>query len=112
MWAGGNIAYYTDQGALSSYVNNAAAGVLVAEAAAPWTQVATAAVTINPAGTLSEDVNGTNVSSSGGAYGGGEVTWPEDVESTAKPLAVIYDADGFRCWIRCWARGRAIRRNA
>jgi hypothetical protein len=89
VWAGGNIFYYTDQGALSSYVSNAEAGTLVAAAAAPWTQVPTAAVTISPAGTLSEDVNGANVTSSGGV-----VAWPADVESTAKPLAVIYDADG------------------
>jgi hypothetical protein len=89
VWAGGNISYYTDQGALSSYVSNSAAGTLVAEAAAPWTSVATAAVTINASGTLSEDVNGTNVTSTGGV-----VNWPADVESTAKPLAVIYDSDG------------------
>ena len=89
IWAGGSLVYYTDQGDLSSFESNAAAAAMVAAAAAPWTQVATASVSITQGGTLDEDVNGTNVSGSRG-----DVTWPADVESTAKPLAVIYDADG------------------
>jgi hypothetical protein len=89
VWANGNLVYYTDQGELSSYESNTAAAGLVAQAAAPWTQVATAAVTISQGGTLQEDVSGMNVSRANGA-----MVWPADVESTAEPVAVIYDADG------------------
>jgi len=88
-WAGGNVVYYTDQGELSSYESNAAAAGLVAAAAAPWTGVATAAVTITQGGTLAEDVSGLNVSKQSGV-----MAWPADVESTAEPVAMVYDADG------------------
>jgi hypothetical protein len=89
VWAGGQVIYYTDQGALSSYESNTAAASMVALAAAPWTQVPTASVTITQGGTLSEDVSGANVSGSRG-----NVVWPADVESAAMPVAVVYDADG------------------
>lgn len=89
LWANGTLVYYTDQGALSSYVSNTAAASLVAAAAAPWTQIATASVTISPGGQLAEDVNGSNVSGSPG-----HVIWPADVESTAVPVPIIYDEDG------------------
>jgi hypothetical protein len=89
LWQNGALVYYTDQGALSSYESNSAAAGLVAAAAAPWTQVATASVTITQGGVLAEDVSGANVSGSRG-----DVAWPADVESTAVPVAVVYDADG------------------
>lgn len=89
VWAGGNVVYYTDQGELSGYESNTAAAGLVAAAAAPWTGVATAAVTITQGGSLAEDVNGSNVSKQSGV-----MAWPADVESTAEPVAVVYDADG------------------
>ncbi|MHB1023264.1 MAG: IPT/TIG domain-containing protein [Acidobacteriaceae bacterium] len=90
-WGNGQVAYYTDQGDLSASVNNAAANALVAAAAAPWNAVATAAVHIQAAGTLDEDVNGSNVS-----MGANGVLFPADVQSTytAKPLAILYDEDG------------------
>ena len=52
---------------------------------------ATAAVNIARAGSLSEDVNGTNVSSIDNT-----VTLPADTQSgdTAKPIAIVYDEDG------------------
>jgi len=89
VWLGGKLVYYTDQGELSSYESNTAAAGLVAASAAPWTNVPTATVTITAGGTLAEDVSGSNVSRANGA-----MVWPADVESTADPVAVVYDADG------------------
>ncbi len=90
-WAGGQVRYYTDQGPLSSTVDNAAANALVAAAAAPWNGVVYATVNISQGGTLAEDVNGSNTSA-----GPGGVVFPADVQSTnlGVPLAVLYDADG------------------
>ncbi len=89
VWPSGSVNYYLDQGALSGYVSNSAAAQLVAAAAQPWTQVSTANVSITNAGSLAEDVSGATVSGSGST-----VVLPADVESTAKPVAVIFDADG------------------
>ncbi len=90
-WAGGQVRYYTDQGDLSVSVNNAAANALVAAAAAPWNGVPYATVNISAAGTLGEDVNGSDTSA-----GPAGIVFPADVQSanTAMPLAIIYDADG------------------
>jgi len=91
VWAGGQVSYYTDLGSLSSAVTQAQANTMVANAAAVWNAVATAAVKITAKGSLAEDVNGTNVTA-----GSGSVTVPADIQSTAtaKPVAIVYDADG------------------
>ncbi|MGB0123009.1 MAG: IPT/TIG domain-containing protein [Silvibacterium sp.] len=91
VWANGNAAYYTDLGSLSASVNQSQANAMVAAAAAVWNAVPAAAVDIARAGSLSEDVNGTNVSSTGNT-----VTLPADIQSgdTAKPIAIVYDEDG------------------
>jgi hypothetical protein len=91
VWANGQLNYYTDLGSLSTLEDQAQANALVAAAAAVWNAVPTAAVNIVAAGSLSEDVNGTNVSSSGGT-----ITMPADIQSTdtAKPIAIVYDEDG------------------
>lgn len=91
VWANGQVSYYTDLGDLSASVNQAQANVMVASAAAVWNAVPTAAVNITSGGSLSEDVNGSNVSSSGR-----NVTIPADIQSgdTAKPVAIVYDEDG------------------
>ncbi len=91
VWANGQITYFTDLGNLSSNVNQAQANDMVATAAAVWSSVPTAAVSIQAGGDLAEDVNGTNVTA--GANG---VTMPADIQSTATgtPVAVVYDADG------------------
>ena len=46
MWAGGQVTYYTDLGNLSADVNQAQANAMVATAAAAWSSVPTAAVSI------------------------------------------------------------------
>jgi hypothetical protein len=91
LWQGGVLNYYTDQGGLSSTVTQAQANALVASAAAIWTGVPTAAISITAAGSLAEDVNGSNVTTSGGL-----VTAPADIVSTATqtPIAIVYDFDG------------------
>ena len=91
VWKNGVVNYYTDLGDLSATVTQAQANALVASAAALWSGVPTAAVQITAAGSLAEDVNGTNF------YAGPSgPTMPADVESTATgtPLGIIYDADG------------------
>lgn len=90
-WANGQVLYFTDQGPLSASVDNATANAMVAAAAAPWNGVLYSMVNISAAGTLAEDVNGSNTYA--GANG---VVFPDDVLSTntAEPLAIIYDADG------------------
>lgn len=91
VWANGRVSYYTDLGSLSALENQSQANALVAAAAAVWNAVPTAGVNIVAAGSLSEDVNGANVSSSGGV-----LTLPADIQSsdTAKPVAIVYDEDG------------------
>ena len=91
LWRAGTVSYFTDLGDLSPSVTNAVANDTVAAAAAAWNLVPTAAVSITRAGSLAEDVSGSNVlvSSSG-------LTMPADTQRTAiaTPVGVIYDADG------------------
>jgi hypothetical protein len=91
VWANGQVTYYTDLGNLSSQVSQTQANAMVANAAAVWNSVNTAAVSIQAGGSLAEDVNGANVTA--GANG---VTLPADIQPTATNIAVavIYDADG------------------
>jgi len=104
-WSNGQVSYYVDQGALSSTVTNQQATAMVDAAAAMWSGVPTAGVTLTDVGPLNEDVNGTNivVNSSGIpentaniANATGQITAPADVapSATGYPLGVIYDADG------------------
>jgi hypothetical protein len=91
VWENGVVNYYTDVGDLSSTVTQAQANAMVATAASLWSGIPTAAVQINAAGSLAEDVNGTNF-----LNGPSGLTMPPDVQSTATgtPLGIIYDADG------------------
>ena len=91
VWANGQITYYTDLGNLSAQVTQAQANTMVATAAAAWSNVKTAAITMQHGGSLAEDVNGSNVT-----VGASGVILPADIQSTAtsKPVAVVYDADG------------------
>lgn len=91
VWANGEVTYYTDLGNLSAQVTQAQANAMVATAAAVWSNVKTAAVTIQHGGSLAEDVNGSNVT-----VGANGVTLPADIQptTTSKPVAVVYDADG------------------
>ena len=91
-WAGGQVNYSVDQGPLSSFVSNQQATAMVDSAAALWTAVPTAGVTLTDAGPLNEDVNGSNIA----VNPSGQIIAPADVTPAATnyPLAVIYDADG------------------
>lgn len=86
-----NLRYYTDRGPLSQYVSHDAADALVLAAVSVW-NVKGASLTIAQGGTLDEDVSSANV-----YLGTAGPIWPADVHATnasAKPLAVVYDADG------------------
>lgn len=91
-WAGGLVTFYTDQGDLSSIAPNATANTMVATAFQQWASIPTAAVTAGNAGTLAEDVNGTNVL----VNADGTISVPGDIASTATgtPVGVVYDEDG------------------
>ena len=91
-WGGGQVNYYVDQGPLSATVTNSQATAMVDAAAALWSAVPTAGVTLTDAGSLNEDVNGSNIA----VNATGQITAPADVTSAATnyALGVIYDADG------------------
>ena len=91
-WADGQVNYSVDQGPLSSSVTNQQATAMVDAAAALWSGVPTAGVTLTNMGPLNEDVNGSNIA----VNSSGTITAPADATPAATnyPLAVIYDADG------------------
>jgi hypothetical protein len=91
-WSGGHVSYYVDQGPLSSSVSNAQATAMVDAAAALWSAVPTAGVTLTDLGPLNEDVSGANVQ----VNADGQFTAPADItpDSTGYPVAVVFDADG------------------
>ena len=94
VWANGQVSYFLDQGALSGSVSNSQAAGMVASAAAVWSGVPTAAVSITQGGSLGEDVSGANVTANTPAGTG--ATLPADAQpsATAEPVAVVLDADG------------------
>ncbi|MGO8760059.1 MAG: Ig-like domain-containing protein [Terracidiphilus sp.] len=91
-WSRGQINYFVDQGPLSGSVTNQQATAMVDAAAALWSAVPTAGVTLTDKGPLNEDVNGSNIQ----VTSSGTITAPADVTPSATnyPLAVIFDADG------------------
>ena len=103
-WAGGQINYYVDQGPLNGSVSNQQATAMVDAAAALWSAVPTAAVTLTDMGQLNEDVTsanlvlaGTNFTVTNEQLGqAGQITQPADVapSATSDPLGIVYDADG------------------
>jgi len=90
VWPGGQVRYFVDQGPLGP-LSNAQAVAMVDASAAVWNSVPTAAVSLSDAGTLAEDVNGSNVFA-----GNGILYAPADVApgATETPVAVIFDSDG------------------
>lgn len=96
-WPGGNVRYFVDQGPLSATVNNAQATAMVDAAAALWSAVPTAGVSLTNAGSLNEDVNGADVRPDGptGAWSA-SFAQPADLTPTATgyPVGVVFDADG------------------
>ena len=91
-WPSGQVNYYVDHGPLSGSVTNQQATAMVDAAAALWSAIPTAAVTLTDVGSLNEDVNGANIV----VAGNGQITQPADVtpSATSYPVGVIYDADG------------------
>ena len=96
IWQSGQVQYFVDRGPLGP-VSNTQATAMVDAAAALWSAVPTAAVTLTDAGNLAEDVMGSNVVSSSGT-GGNALSFaaPSDVtpNSTGTPIAVVFDSDG------------------
>jgi len=96
VWQSGQVQYFVDQGPLGP-LSNSSATAMVDAAAALWSAVPTAAVTLTDAGNLAEDVNGGNVVSSSGT-GGNALSFaaPSDITPYAigSPIAVIFDSDG------------------
>lgn len=90
-WKNGLLNYYVDQGALSASLNNQQARAMVDAAAAYWSSVSTAAVSLIDAGELNESVSGSNI-----VVTNGVISAPADITPTATgyPLAVIFDFDG------------------
>ena len=60
-WANGQLNYYVDQGPLNSSVTNQQATAMVDAAAALWSAIPTAGVTLTDKGPLNEDVSGANI---------------------------------------------------
>ena len=90
-WVGGQVNYYVDQGPLNGSISNEQATAMVDAAAALWSAVPTAGVTLTDKGSLNEDVSSSNI-----VAVNGQITQPADVTPAAVnyPLGVIYDADG------------------
>ena len=90
-WPQGVVSYYTDLGDLSPLLPQASANALVADAFSRWTNIPTVALAVTQAGSLAEDVNGTNVIISGGV-----LTLPADIQPSAvtTPVGIVYDFDG------------------
>jgi hypothetical protein len=103
-WANGQLNYYVDQGPLNSTVNNQQAKAMVDAAAALWSAVPTAGVTLTDMGALNEDVSGANLVLGGKNFTvtneqlsqTSVITQPADVapSATGTPLGIIFDADG------------------
>ena len=90
-WSGGMVNYYVDQGPLNGQITNQQATAMVDAAAAIWSAVPTAGVTLTNAGELNEDVSSANILS-----GNAVIAQPSDVapSAAAYPLGIIFDADG------------------
>jgi hypothetical protein len=91
-WAAGRVNYYVDRGPLNGTVSHDQATEMVDDAAAMWSAVSTAGVTLTNKGTLNEDVTGANTVSTTH----GQFAQPADLTLSAinYPLAVIFDTDG------------------
>jgi hypothetical protein len=90
-WARGQVNYFVDQGPLNGSNNNQQAAAMVDAAAALWSAVPTAGVTLTRQGSLNEDVSSGNV-----MPGNETIAQPSDVSpsATTYPLAIVFDTDG------------------
>ena len=82
-WAGGQVNYYVDQGPLSATVTNQQATAMVDAAAALWSAVPTAAVTLTDKGPLNEDVSGSNIV----VDTNGQIAQPSDITPVGNQLS-------------------------
>ncbi len=82
-WSGGQVHYYVDQGPLNGAVTNQQATAMVDAAAALWSAVPTASVSLTDAGPLNEDVSGANI-----LAGNQTINQPRDVAPTAPSYPV------------------------
>ncbi|MGH9590304.1 MAG: IPT/TIG domain-containing protein, partial [Terracidiphilus sp.] len=91
-WTNGQVGYYVDRGPLNASVSNQQATAMVDAAAALWSAVPTAGVTLTDKGQLSEDVSGSNLVPGPN----GRIAQPADVAPSASnfPVGVIFDEDG------------------
>ncbi len=80
-WRGGQVNYYVDQGPLNSSIDNQHATAMVDAAAALWSAVPTAGVTLARMGSLNEDVNGANILS-----GNQSIAQPSDAAPSATAI--------------------------
>ncbi len=90
-WPSGQVNYFVDRGPLNSQVTNQQATAMVDAAAALWSAVPTAGVTLTDMGPLNEDVSGSNIVAVNGV-----IAQPADVtpQATGYPLGILYDFDG------------------
>ncbi|MDE3201232.1 MAG: IPT/TIG domain-containing protein [Acidobacteriota bacterium] len=90
-WRNGALNYYVDQGPLNASVSNAQAVAMVDAAAAIWSAVPTAGVTLTDKGTLNEDVSGLNTVAGNKVFAA-----PSDMTPSATnyPVGVVFDTDG------------------
>lgn len=90
-WTGGQVRYFVDQGPLNAAIDNPRAVAMIDAAAALWSAVPTAGVSLIRSGTLNEDVSGANT-----VPGLQSFAQPSDVapSATAYPVALAFDADG------------------
>ena len=92
VWYTTDLHYYTDQGPLSTTVDNPTAQALVAAAAAPWGNVVNSTLFLRRGGSLDEDVSAANVT----VNASGPV-FPTDAGPANymdKPIAIVFDTDG------------------
>ena len=82
-WAGGQLNYYVDQGPLSASVSNQQATAMVDAAAALWSAIPTAGVTLTDKGPLNEDVSGSNIL----VNSSGQIAQPSDVTPSGHQLS-------------------------
>lgn len=90
VWANGQVTYFTDLSDLSSAVSNTQANAMVAQAAAVWSSVSTAAVSIHSGGSLAEYVDASLPA------GATAANLPADLQpgATATPVGIVYDQTG------------------
>jgi hypothetical protein len=90
-WKGGKLNYYVDRGPLSATISHQRGVDMVDAAAALWSAVPTAAVSLVNKGQLGEDVSGSNA-----VAGNGNLLEPSDVAAAAAayPVGIIFDTDG------------------